>query len=162
MDRAAIICSLEEIVLGSSNSGSYVQKRRQVQEIRAEQNGCCAWLFKVPSRHPLFRWFRVIIETTGKKLACGFNVEAHSLLWQKKCVFNQKAARVYTKSINTPWTLLLSPVQIVCLHRQGALIKKRLRGMAYSSKHPVKSLWKQSYRESPWWDRFSYRRAFAF
>ena len=32
------------------------------------------------SRHPLFRWFRVIIERTGNKLACGSNVEAHSLL----------------------------------------------------------------------------------
>ena len=37
-------------------------------------------MFKGPSRHPLFRWFRVIIETTGNKLACGSNVEAHSLL----------------------------------------------------------------------------------
>ena len=32
------------------------------------------------SRHPLLRWFRVIIERTGNKLAGGSNVEAHSLL----------------------------------------------------------------------------------
>ena len=39
-----------------------------------------AWLLKGPSRHPLFRVFRVIIETTGNKLACGSNVQAPSLL----------------------------------------------------------------------------------
>ena len=41
---------------------------------------CCAWLLKGPSRHPLFRWFRVITERTVTKLACGSNVEATSLL----------------------------------------------------------------------------------
>ena len=38
------------------------------------------WLLKGPSRHALFRWFRVRFEIYGIKLACGSNVQAHSLL----------------------------------------------------------------------------------
>ena len=38
------------------------------------------WLLKGPSRHPLFRWFRVRFEIYGIKLACGSNVQPHSLL----------------------------------------------------------------------------------
>ena len=54
---------------------------------------CCAWLSKGPSRHSLFRWFRVIIERSGTMLACGSNVEAHSLLWQKKFIGQAESHR---------------------------------------------------------------------
>ena len=46
------------------------------------------------------RWFRVISERTGNKLACGSNVEAHSLLWQTNFIFKQKATGARTKSLS--------------------------------------------------------------
>ena len=59
------------------NSGT----TRQVEaEKKIEKFFLDDWLLKGPSRHPLFRLFRVIIETTGIKLACRSNVEAHSFL----------------------------------------------------------------------------------
>ena len=53
-----------------------------------------------PLRRPILKWFRVIIGRTVTKLACGCNVEATSLLWQKKSIFKQRATGAHTKPLS--------------------------------------------------------------
>ena len=41
-----------------------------------------------PLRRSIFKWFRVTIQRTVTKLACGSNVEATLLLWQIFSIYN--------------------------------------------------------------------------